>query len=79
MERGLIGTLGDIFAVLKGIIVKDPKQIGPFTQAFYDYFLNIDIKKGEKLNDAIARSEAFKDWKTNYFKKIFNNNLINYK
>jgi len=34
--------------------------------AFYDYFLDIDIKQGEKLENAIARSETFKEWKSKY-------------
>jgi len=49
--------------VLKGFCVRDPRMLGPFTQAFYDYFYQINIAKGEKLNSAIARSKAFKDWK----------------
>lgn len=64
IERGLIKTLGDIHTVLKGIVVKDPTMKGPFTKAFYDYFLNIDILPGEKLSDAILRSNAFKKWST---------------
>ncbi len=62
MEKGLIKTLGDIFNVLRGILVKDPSQLGPYTKAFYKYFLNIDIAEGEALNDAILRSETFKTW-----------------
>lgn len=63
MERGLIKTLGDMYNVLKGIVVKDPKMMGPFTRAYYDYFLNIDIQNGDRLNDAIARSETFRQWR----------------
>jgi uncharacterized protein with von Willebrand factor type A (vWA) domain len=63
MDRGLIRTLGDMFGVLKGIIVKDPEMIGPFTRAYYDYFLNIDIQNGDRLNDAVARSETFRQWR----------------
>lgn len=63
MEKGLIKTLGDIYIVLRGIIVKDPKMMGPFTRAYYDYFLNIDIQNGDSLSDAILRSETFRKWK----------------
>jgi len=63
MDRGLIKTLGDIFGVLKGIVVKDPQMMGPFTRAYYDYFLNIDIQNGDRLNDAVARSETFRNWR----------------
>jgi len=47
---------------LKGIIIKDPKMMGPYTKAYYDYFLNISIGRGESLEDAILRSETFKEW-----------------
>jgi|GEM_PF-78474 len=63
IEKDLVHTLGDMYVVLKGVCVRDPKLLGPFTQAFYMYFLEINIGKGEKLNAAIARSKAFKDWK----------------
>lgn len=65
IERGLIHTLGDIYVVLKGLVTNSPKDIGPFTTAFYQYFLDIDIKKGESLDNAITRSETFKNWKKN--------------
>jgi len=69
MEKGLVKTLGDIYNVLKGIVVKDPEMMGPYTRAYYDYFLNIDIQNGERLNDAILRSETFKNWKEDLFKR----------
>jgi len=69
MEKGLVKTLGDIYNVLKGIVVKDPEQMGPYTRAYYDYFLNIDIQNGERLDDAILRSETFAKWKTDYIER----------
>lgn len=69
MERGLINTLGDMYVVLKSIITTDQKEFGPYAMAFYDYFLKIDIKKGEKLDNAIARSETFETWKKDYLKE----------
>ena len=68
-EKGLVTTLGDIFNVLKGFTVKDPKDIGPFTRAFYAYFLNISIYDNEKLNDAIERSDTFKHWLEDFTEK----------
>ena len=65
LERGLVNTLGDLYLVLKGIVINSPKDIGPFTTAFYQYFLDIDIKKGESLDNAVARSETFKNWLKN--------------
>jgi len=69
MQRGLIKTLGDVYNVLKGIVVKEPTMMGPFVRAYYDYFLNIDIQNGERLEDAILRSETFRSWKEEYFKR----------
>ena len=63
MEKGLVHTLGDIYIVLKGLITNDPKDFGPYTKAFYEYFLEVDIKDGETLESAIARSETFQEWK----------------
>ena len=61
--KGLVRTLGDMYNVLKGIVVKDPRMMAPFTRAYYDYFLNIDIQNGDRLSDAILRSDTFKQWR----------------
>ena len=66
ITRDLVKTLGDLFLVLKGIVVTDPKLLGPYTKAYYAYFLNIDIENGESLDDAIERSETFKTWREDY-------------
>lgn len=67
LDKQLIGTVGDIYSFFKGSVVKDPTDIGPYTQAFYDYFIGVDIKPGERLSDAIARSDTFKDWVDDFF------------
>lgn len=66
MDNGLVHTLGDIYLALKGIVVKDPTMIGPFTMAFYDYFLSVDFQPGENFEEAIARSRAFAEWKEEF-------------
>ncbi|QCK15678.1 hypothetical protein [Mangrovivirga cuniculi] len=66
MQKELVKTLGDIHNVLKGIIVKEPTDIGPFTKAYYAYFLHIPIEPGQTLEDAILRSETFAKWKTQF-------------
>ena len=63
MERGLVNTLGDLYVVLKGIVTRDPRDLGPFTVAFYAYFLEVEVKPAESLDQAILRSEAFKEWR----------------
>ncbi len=70
MDKNLVKTLGDMYLVLRGLVAKSPKDYGPFATAFYEYFLNIDIKKGETLNSAILRSETFKDWRKAYEETI---------
>ncbi len=70
MERGLVNTIGDLYSVLKVLVTNEQKDIGPFTVAFYQYFLDIEIKPGESLNSAIARSEAFKAWQKKRFDDI---------
>ena len=62
MDRGLIHTVGDLYALFKGYLVKDPTMTGPFSQAFYHYFIGVDIQPGERLADAIERSDTFQDW-----------------
>jgi len=66
MQKGLVKTLGDIYNVLKGIVVKEPADIGPFTKAYYEYFLHVPISPGQTLEDAILRSETFAQWKTQF-------------
>jgi uncharacterized protein len=77
IEKGLVRTLGDIYNVLKGLLVREPTMMGPFTKAFYFYFLAIDIKDGEKLNNAIQRSETFKDWKSDARNSKFETEDVN--
>ena len=62
VEKGLVRTFGDMFEILKGIVVKHPSMQGPYTKAYYMYFLNIDIANGESLDDAVKRSETFRKW-----------------
>lgn len=66
VDKKLVRTLGDVYNTLKGIIVKEPEQMGPFTRAYYAYFLDINVEHGDTLEDAILRSETFKQWKEKY-------------
>lgn len=69
MQKGLVKTLGDLHNTLKGIIVKEPEDIGPFTKAYYEYFLHVPIAPGQTLEDAILRSETFQQWKTKFIEE----------
>jgi len=66
IQQGLVRTLGDLHNVLKGIIIKKPEDEGPFTKAYYEYFLRIPTIPGQTLEDAILRSETFQKWKSGY-------------
>lgn len=68
MDKGLVNTVGDIYTLMKGVLVKEPTMMGPYTQAFYHYFIGVDVKPGQRLNDAIARSETFQDWLDDFIK-----------
>lgn len=70
MDKNLVKTLGDMYLVLRGLIANSPKDYGPFATAFYEYFLSVEIKKGETLNSAILRSETFKEWREGYEETI---------
>lgn len=80
MQKGLVKTLGDIYNVLKGIVVKEPADVGPFTKAYYAYFLDVSIAPGQTLEDAILRSQTFAKWKTDFLdeadKDISEENLV---
>ena len=70
MNKGLVKTIGDLFNVLRTFIIKDPEHIGPYTKAFYNYFLDINIRPNERLNDAILRSQTFEQWKETNFGRM---------
>ena len=70
MDKGLIRTIGDLFNVLRTFIIKDPEHMGPYTKAFYAYFLDINIRPNDRLNDAILRSQTFEQWKETNFGRM---------
>ena len=70
MDRGLVKTIGDLYNVLRTFIVKDPEYLGPYTKAFYAYFLDIKIRPNDRLNDAILRSQTFEHWKEVNFGRL---------
>ncbi|MDB4067663.1 hypothetical protein N9525_06990 [Flavobacteriaceae bacterium] len=70
MDKGLVRTIGDLFNVLRTFIIKDPEHMGPYTKAFYAYFLDINIRPNDRLNDAILRSQTFEQWKETNFGRM---------
>ena len=73
MDKGLVRTIGDLFNVFRTFIIKDPEHVGPYTKAFYAYFLDINIRPNDRLNDAILRSQTFEQWKETNFGRIEDN------
>ena len=69
MDRQLVHNVGDLYVVLKGLVCNDPEDIGPFTAAFYQYFLEIDMNAGERLESAVLRSKPFQEWKKRFIKE----------
>ena len=79
MDRKLVNTVGDLYIVLKGLVCNDPEDIGPFTAAFYEYFLEIEMNVGERLESAVLRSQPFQEWKKRFVKEDHKvDNLFDY-
>ncbi|MFH1133689.1 MAG: hypothetical protein V1735_04300 [Nanoarchaeota archaeon] len=62
MRHGLIHNLGDMYSVGRALVVKEVRENGPYTQAFFSYFLDIEIQPGQSLNDAVINSNTFDNW-----------------
>ena len=62
MEMGLVTNLGSLFDVGQHLICKSRREIAPYTLAFWDYFLGIDSKDYNSIDDAIRNSSAFEHW-----------------
>lgn len=68
MQKGLVNIFGDIYVVFKGFVIIDLVDFGLFMVVFYFYFLDVDIKWGEKLDNVILCLEVFKNWKEELLK-----------
>ena len=66
MSRGLVKNLGDLYSFGEPLVVKDPREKGPYTVAFFAHFLDIHIAPGQTLDDAVIHSEAFAAWRRQY-------------
>ncbi|MEM1328533.1 MAG: hypothetical protein AAGI23_21435 [Bacteroidota bacterium] len=69
MQQNLVRTLGDLYIFLRSVVTNEPKELGPFTQAFYFYFMGVDKKANESLEDAVTRSDTFTEWFANALKR----------
>ena len=62
MEMGIVTNLGSLFDVCQHLICKSRREIAPYTLAFWEYFLGIDITEFNSIDDAIRNSVAFEHW-----------------
>jgi uncharacterized protein with von Willebrand factor type A (vWA) domain len=63
MSRGLVNNLGGLYSFGERLVVKDPREKGPYTVAFFAHFLDIHIAPGQTLDDAVIHSDAFAAWR----------------
>jgi len=63
MSRGLVADLGGLYSYGERLVVKDPRQKGPYTVAFFAHFLDIHITPGQKLDEAVIQSDVFYRWR----------------
>ena len=63
MSRGLVKNLGGLYSFGERLVVKDPREKGPYTVAFFAHFLDIHVAPGQTLDDAVIHSEAFAAWR----------------
>ncbi len=62
MSRGLVSSLGDLFDIGRILIVKGRRDMGPYTLAFFDYFLGVESKGARTLEEAVRNSVSFNTW-----------------
>lgn len=64
MSYGLVRNIGSLYSLTERLVVKDPRQKGPYTVAFFNHFLEIEIKPGQSLDEAVMLSDVFYNWRT---------------
>lgn len=62
IEMGLVTNLGSLFDVGQHLIVKSRREVAPYTLAFWDYFLGVEVQGHRSVDEAIFRSAAFEQW-----------------
>src|SRR4051794_9265957 len=63
MSRGLVQDLGTLYSFGERLVVKDPREKGPYTVAFFGHFLDIHIAPGQSLDEAVITSDVFYRWR----------------
>src|SRR5687768_12450149 len=63
MSHSLIRNLGGLCSFGERLVVKQPREKGPYTVAFFSHFLDIHIKPGQSLDEAVILSDVFYNWR----------------
>lgn len=63
MSCGLVSNLGELYSFGERLVVKQPRQKGPYTVAFFAHFLGIHIQPGQALDEAVILSDVFYNWR----------------
>ena len=61
-ELGLVSNLGSLHDVSRLLVCKSKRDFAPYTLAFWEHFLGIDVKAHRTLNEAVRNSPAFEHW-----------------
>ena len=57
-ELGLVSNLGSLHDVSRLLVCKSKRDFAPYTLAFWEHFLGIDVKAHRTLNEAVRNSPS---------------------
>jgi hypothetical protein len=61
-EQGVIDSLGSLHDAGRHLVCKGRRDFGPYTLAFWEHFLGIDVRNHPTINGAIRNAPAFEHW-----------------
>lgn len=61
-ERGVITNLGSLHDAAQHLVCKSRRDFGPYSLAFWEHFLGIEVMEHRTLDDAVRHSPAFEHW-----------------
>lgn len=62
VDHGMITSVSDLFEVGQALVVKAPRQRGPYFNAFCDYFFGIETPQGHHFEDGMYASPLLRQW-----------------
>lgn len=69
MGRGLVSSLGDLYDIGKILIIKNKRDIAPYTLAFFNYFLGVETEHARTMEEAVSNSVSFNTWLEGYLEQ----------